>query len=72
MLTRSFPGQTQTRTALPLLGPGESEKMAMGWGEGGDEGSVWLRVGGVNVGSMKVMSGVVDDMAKRRRLDFVV
>ena len=58
---RTSPGKT--RPALPAKTQGESAKSAMG-------GAVTLRVGSVNVGTMRGREGEVVEMAPSRHLDF--
>ena len=65
---RTSPGLT--RSALPLMAQGCSVKLAMGRERGVKGGLVSLRIGSVNVTSMKKSDGEVVDMAARRRLDF--
>ena len=59
-----------TRSALPLMTQGGSVKLAMGPERGVKGGLVSLRIGSVNVSTMKKKEGEVVDMAARRRLDF--
>ena len=65
---RTPPGLT--RSALPLMAQGGSVKLATGREKGAKGGLVSLRIGSVNVTSMKKRDGEVVDMAPRRRLDF--
>ena len=60
-----------TRSALPLMAQGGSVKLAVGRERerGVKGGLVSLRIGSVNVSTMK-KEGEVVDMAARRRLDF--
>jgi len=58
ILARTSPS---TRSALLLAHPGRSEKSAKG---------VELRIGTVNVGTLRGRSGEVVEMVGRRRLDF--
>ena len=55
------PGQARTRSALTVGDPGGSEKLAMG---------SKLRLGSVNVGTMRGRKDEVVDMMLRRSLDF--
>ena len=59
-----------TRSALPLMAQGGSVKLAMSREKGAKGGLVSLRIGSVNVTSMKKRDGEVVDMAARSRLDF--
>ena len=59
-----------TRSALPLMAQGSSVKLAMGRERGVKGGLVSLRIGSVNVTTMKKKDGEVVDMAARRHLDF--
>ena len=68
MPARTSPGQT--RSALPFLGLDGSEKLAMGLKKNLEGSSVCLRIGSVNVGTMRGRDGEVADMAARRCLDF--
>ena len=68
MPARTSPGQT--RSALPFLGLDGSDKLAMGPKSNLNRVGVCLRIGSVNVGTMKGRDGEVVDMAARRRLDF--
>ena len=65
---RTPPGLT--RSMLLLIAQGGSVKLAMGWERGVKGGLVSLRIGSVNVTSMKKRDGEVVDLAARRRLDF--
>ena len=59
-----------TRSVLPLMAQGGGGKLAIGreWSVKG--GLVSLRIGSVNVSTMKRKEGEVVDMAARRHLDF--
>ena len=59
-----------TRSAHPLMAQGGSVKLAMGRERGVKGSLVSLRIGSVNVSTMKKKDGEVVDMAARRRLDF--
>ena len=63
MPARTSPGQTQTRSALPVQCPGGSEKLARG-------AELRVRIGTANVGTMTGKRIEVVEMANRRRLDF--
>ena len=63
ILARTSPGEK--RSALPAKTQGGSVKSAMG-------GMVTLRVGSVNVGTMRGREGEVVEMAASRHLDFWV
>src|SRR5664279_4742913 len=61
---RTPPGQARKRSALAVKYPGGiSDKLAMG-------SNVRLRVGSVNVGTMRGRSGEIVEIMERRRLDF--
>jgi len=60
---RTAPGQTQTRSALPLPVPGRSDKLAKG---------TRVRVGTANVGTMEGKSGEIVHMVNRSGWTFSV
>ena len=72
-MKRTIPARTPpglTRSALLLMAQSGSVKLAMGRERGVKGGLVSLRIGSVNVTSMKKRDGEVVDMAARRHLDF--
>ncbi len=65
MPARRSPGQARTSSALAVRYPGGSDKLAMGM-------EMRLRLGSVNVGTMRGRSAEIVEVMERRRLDFVV
>ena len=59
-----------TRSTLPLMIRGSSGKSAMCRGSGYQGGCIPLRIGSVNVGSLRGKDGEVVNMALKGRLNF--
>ena len=59
-----------TRPALPLVTQGGSDKSSMRRGSSYQGGCVPLRIGSVNVGSLRGKDGEVVNMAVKGHLDF--
>ena len=65
---RTAPGST--RSALPLMTQGGSVKLTMGRGSACQGSSIPLRIGSVNVGSLRGRDGEVVNMAVVGQMDF--
>ena len=73
MTRNTIPARTPcglTRSTLSLMAQGGSVKLAMDRERGVKGGLVTLRIGSVNVLTMKKKDGEVADMAARRHMDF--